>query len=174
MNWNVPTLTGRTREQVHVEHEGFFNGAHQVDLAKGLDELEASFNQKKAAVEQAFVKIIRGIEGRLEFLKKIAPEVQAEWASVRDRIGEEKPHLAVPLLIVSLGLFAIFAESVLLAPSLDMLGVADRYWQQFAAFGLCALAAVIFHLAWDTLNAQRVSKLWRITWRSIAALAIPA
>lgn len=174
MYWTIATLTSRTREQVHVDHEGFFNGAHEVDLKKGLEELEASFNQKKAAIEQAFSKVIREIEGRLEFLKKIAPEIQGEWASVRDRIGDEKPRLAVPLLIVSLGLFAILAESLLLAPSLDMLGVADRLWQQFTALGLCALAAVIFHLAWDTVHAQRLSRLWKITWRLIAAFATPA
>ena len=174
MKWNTPGLTSRTRHMVRVDHEGFFNGAHGVELRKGLDELEAYFNQKKAEMEQRFIKLIRRIEGRLEFVKKIAPEVLSEWNSIRERIGEEKPHVAVPLIIVTFGLFSIVAETGMLAPSLDMLGVADPTWQDFAAFGLCAMAAVIFHLAWNTFEAQRLSKLWKIAWRFIAALAVPA
>ena len=38
MKWNTPGLTSRTRHMVRVDHEGFFNGAHGVELRKGLDE----------------------------------------------------------------------------------------------------------------------------------------
>lgn len=140
-----------------VEHDAYYQGAQGVPAENGVKEIESYNNKSKADVQKRSSQRLKPLEAQYEHYSKIAPEVEAKWAELKERHGENPPHLAAPLFYLTGGLLSMIAEANLLAPSLDAIGVANPIEQKLMAFAIGFFAATFFHFAWQTFQENRFS-----------------
>ncbi|MHB1954397.1 MAG: hypothetical protein ACYCOU_11670, partial [Sulfobacillus sp.] len=153
-----------------IEHGGFFNGAHGISPENDTAEIDAAFERKIHEAKQKSLTKKKRLEAALDRLTAIAPEIERAWQSAQDSISPEHLRLVMPIVVLVLGLSALTTEVILLAPSLDLLDITDPDLQLVGAFGIVAMASVILHLAWETIDGHGESNLWRIVWRIFGGL----
>jgi hypothetical protein len=141
-----------------IEHDAFYQGAHNIKADHGLAEIQAVFNQRRAQAEKATLDRTKPLEAQVEYLTQRTPEVERRWREMHERYPEQEPHVVGPILYVVAGLLAVVAEAVMLAPSLDLLNVVNPTEQRIVAFVIGAVAAVLFHFAWETFQTNHFSR----------------
>jgi uncharacterized membrane protein len=137
-----------------VEALGFYSGSQRVPVESGQGRIAADFERRKSQRREASAGLLRALEARFESLRMLAAQALDHWQKVQARHGESVPRLFVPLLMLLAGMLALGAETFLLAPALDMMGIADPLEQKLIAGPICALAAIIFHYALRTYHAR--------------------
>jgi hypothetical protein len=148
-----------------LEIQAFYDGAHDLNPETGTSQIDAQFGKEAAELEGTSIKRQRAIEAQVEHFEKTVPECEREQDLLKERMGSEGPQLVVPALVGAAGVAALFAETIMLAPSLDAIGISNPTLQSVAAFGLSAFTATIFHLALDSLSGSRWSKIFQYIWR---------
>lgn len=138
------TLDPRTTDVRLIEAEGFRDGANGVEKDAALQEIDAAFARRQAEVREQAAVELGDLEGEAKTLKAFAQEAEARWEAVRNEHGHDLPRLFMPLVVFVLSWFAIAAEAILIAPLLDMIGIADRTHQLWAAAAIVLIAALIF------------------------------
>lgn len=152
----------------------FYQGAHGMQLDETLREVTTSHEQDRAKLEEASVRREKPLEAVVHKLERIQPRIEAAWNELLRRIGYHTPPVATAFLIVFLGIGALVIDAILLGPGLDAISISDPTVQLVAAFGLAALSSLIFHLAHETFEQNRLTIETRIIWRGLGAFAVVA
>jgi hypothetical protein len=152
----------------------FYQGAHGMPLDETLREVAASHDQDRARLEEESVRREKPLEAAVHKLERQQPRIDAAWNGLLRRIGYHAPPVATAYLIAFLGLGALVIDAILLGPGLDAIGIADPVEQLLAAFGLAALSSLIFHLAHETFEQNRLTLETRIIWRGLGIFAVVA
>lgn len=157
-----------------LEPEGFYQGAHGTNTKHVLDEIQSLFARRRAEAEKASIERIKPIEAHIEYLTKIAPEVERRWREVQERHEGREPDITAPVVYLIAGAGAMVAESYMLAPSLDLLNVTEPFEQRIVAFAIGIVSAVLLHVAWETFQENRFSRAKTLISRAAGAGALIA
>jgi len=160
----------RHAQERRVEADGFFNGAHDVPVESGLEELDAQCEKKSAELKQDTIESQKRLEARIEHIAAVLPECEQLWDAVRERTGDRMPPVAMPTIIAFVGILALYAEALLLAPAMDLLNVTRRAEQLVTAFGLAGLSALVYHFCWLTFTSERMPRIWKLACRALGVL----
>jgi hypothetical protein len=152
----------------------FYQGAHGMPIDETLREVATSHEQDRAKLEEESVRRQKPLEAVIHRLARLQPRVDAAWSELLRRIGYHAPPVATAYLIAFLGIGALVIDAILLGPGLDAIGIADPVVQLVAAFGLAALSSLIFHLAHETFEQNRLTVETRIVWRGLGVFAMVA
>ena len=129
-----------------LEAEAFYLGAHDVDPAPVLDEIEARFAQETLEEKQEPLRALHALEAKLQQVRKERPEAEALWQSIRKKFGDTPPPFFNAIVMTLCALFALTLDTLFLAPTMDILNIADPALQFLAAAGFAALCTVYFEL----------------------------
>lgn len=158
----------RKRRVESLEAHAYYQGAHMVDPKEGIAQVQATFDQEAAKASHDAVARAKKHEALLDRVRALLPDAQTRAAQVNARIGDRSPQYLLPLIAVTGAAFIAVAEVVLLAPSFDVLGIADPLLQYFTATGFMIACALAFHLAWESITSDRFPKALRIVYRIVA------
>lgn len=140
------TTTSRKVKIAHIEPLAFYLGAHGIDPAPVKEEIEARFLEDILKEKEEPLQKLHALEAKREQVRKERPESEALWQKVRKELGDTPPPCFHALFMACFGAFALFVDSLILAPSMDMLGVADPALQYFVAAGFALLFTTWFEL----------------------------
>lgn len=174
----MATTTQRTTHSrvktKQIEPLAFYLGAHGIDPAPVKDEIEAKFLEDTLKEKEEPLQRLHGLEAKLQQIRKERPESEALWQKVRKELGETPPPYFHALFMAFFGAFALFVDAMILAPSMDMVGVADPALQYFVAAGFAMLFTTWFELCGlSYLRAKdRVHKGFSIAAGSAAVLTL--
>jgi hypothetical protein len=129
-----------------IEDQAFFDGPNGVPKEHGLAEIQGQCDRRKAELRKDAAPEIKGLEARAETLRALANSAEEHWGAVKEEHGHDVPRLFLPLVLLAASGFAVVAEALLLAPMLDMIGVADPQWQLLTATGILTAAAILIHM----------------------------
>jgi hypothetical protein len=152
----------------------FYQGAQGMPLDETLREIATSHDQDRAKLEEESVRREKPLEAAVQKLERQQPRIDAAWSELLGRTGYHAPPVATAYLIAFLGIGALVIDAILLGPGLDAVGIADPTVQLIAAFGLAALSSLIFHLAPETFEKNRLTLETRIIWRGLGGFAVVA
>jgi hypothetical protein len=169
-----PEISSRRKSDVkHLEAEGFYQGAHKVEIESGLEEIQARFDKQAAQLNLLSMERQKKFETVLDHVKELWTPVEKLCLAVRERIGDRVPPFLLPVVMALASVFIAIAEVILLAPALDMINVTDYSQQIFSAVGLVLVGSLAYHLAWESLLSEKFNRLWRLGIR-LFAVAIAA
>lgn len=152
----------------------FYQGSQGMDLDETLREVTTHHEQERAKLEEGSVRREKPLEVIVHRLERLQPRIDAAWNELLHRIGYHSPPVATALLIVFLGVGALVIDAILLGPGLDAIGLSDPIVQLIAALGLAALSSLIFHIAHETFEQNKLTLETRIIWRVLGAFAVIA
>lgn len=155
-----------------VEHEGFFDGAHEVPAEKGQATITSFVDRNKAKAHQRSTERLKGAEAALQQLRQFAPEAEARWDHVVARLGEDRPKAVLPAMIVVTGFLALLAEARMLAPSFDMFSIADPATQAVVGIAFALVAAIIFHFVLECLYNAEASRERKLVAYTVGGFAV--
>lgn len=147
-----------------IDHEAFALGTQGVSVENALNEIEATIGEEMALMERESIDKTKKLEAVTEYLGLRLPDAQRSWADVQERIGEQCPAIVLPAFLVLVGLFAVLAEGVMLAPSLDAFGIADHLEQLVFSFALGMASTIFFHFTLETIRdgGTHLGRKWLI------------
>ena len=157
------------RNQKQLEHEAFYHGSQRCAPDEALAEIESRFNQKMQQVAHKATPAIKKLEADLEDATVRLPGAKARLAEIVDRHNGRMPEAFVPIFMVITGLFAMLAESAMLAPFMDLFDITTPIPQHIAALAIGSACAIILHLGLESLTPQRFH---RNTERLLKVLSI--
>ena len=152
----------------------FYQGSQGMPLDETVREVATSHDQDRAKLEEESVRREKPLEAAVQKLERFQPRIDAAWKELLGRTGYHAPPVVTAYLIAFLGLGALVIDAILLGPGLDAIGIADPTVQLAAAFGLAALSSLIFHLAQETFEQNRLTLETRIIWRGLGGFAVVA
>jgi hypothetical protein len=129
-----------------LEALAFYLGAHDIDPAPVQDEIEARFAQEASEEKQEPLRALHALEAKREQVRKAKPEAEALWLRIRKELGETPPSYFQPILMACCAIFALTLDTIFLAPTMDILNIADPVLQFLAAAGFAALCTICFEL----------------------------
>ncbi len=169
------------RNQKDIEHEAFYHGSQGCPPQEALAEIESKFKQQMELLEHKATPRIKQLEATIEDARRRLPAAAERLQSITTRHNGRLPEIVVPTFMVLMGLFAMFAESGMLAPFMDLFDITNPLWQHIAALAIGSACAVILHLSIESLtpgrfelNKQRLLRalgifcLIGLTWAGIA------
>ena len=174
MSTEKRTMTQIAGKPRSIEATAFYLGAHGIDPAPVKDEIEAKFMQDTLQEKEEPLQKLHTLEAKREQVRKERPEAEAVWQKVRKELGDTPPAYFHALFMAFCGMFALAVDALVLAPSMDMIGVADPVFQYFVAVGFAVLFTAWFELAGlSHLEAKDdVRKGAAVFAGSVAALAL--
>ena len=129
-----------------LEALAFYLGAHDVDPAPVLEEIEARFVQETSEEKQEPLRALHALEAKLQQTRKEKPEAEALWIRIRKELGDTPPPYFQTIVMACCAFFALALDTLFLAPTMDILNIADPAFQYLAAAGLAALCTAYFEL----------------------------
>jgi len=129
-----------------LEALAFYLGAHGVDPAPVQDEIEARFVQETSEEKQEPLRALHALEAKLQQVRRERPEAEALWQRIRKELGDTSPPFFHAVLMACFALFALTLDTLFLAPTMDILNIADPTLQFLAAAGFAALCTAYFEL----------------------------
>lgn len=139
-NQNVSTNPNR------LESLAFYLGGNHIDSAPVLQEIEEHFTQESLEERQQSLRELRDLEAKRETAKKERPEAETVWQRVRKELGDTRPSVFQAVFLAIFAAFALFLDTLFLAPTMDILNVTSPVVQFFAAAGFAALCTAGFEL----------------------------
>jgi hypothetical protein len=124
----------------------FYLGAHGVNRESALEEIEMRLAQETSEEKQEPLRALHALEAKLQRARKEKPEAEAVWNRIRKEFGETPPPYFHALLMATLAFFALALDTLFLAPTMDILNIADPAFQLFAAAALASLCTAYFDL----------------------------
>jgi hypothetical protein len=154
------------RNQTALEHQAFYHGSQHCEPEEALAEIDSKFNQQKELVSLKATPRIKQLEAVIEDADRRLPAANERLQSIKTRHGGNLPEIVIPVFMVTIGLFAMVAESAMLAPFMDLFDVANPLWQHVAALAIGCACAIILHLGIESLihgryelNKQRMLRV---------------
>ena len=129
-----------------LEALAFYLGAHDVDPKPVLEEIEARFAQETSEEKQEPLRKLHTLEAKLSQAKKEKPEAEALWLRIRTELGDTPPPYFQAIVMACCALFALLLDTLFLAPTMDILNIANPTLQFLAAAGFAALCTAYFEL----------------------------
>lgn len=168
-----------------LEALAFYLGAHGVDPAPVLEEIEARFVQETSEEKQEPLRALHALEAKLQQVRKEKPEAEALWARIRKELGDTPPPYFQAIVMAWCAFFALALDTLFLAPTMDILNIADPVLQFLAAAGFAALCTICFEMvgllyigakgSWPkrltAIAAGSVGVASLIAWGSCAAIS---
>src|SRR5580658_4345943 len=146
MNTPTRSMSQGTIKPRRLEALAFYLGAHSVDPAPVLEEIEARFAQEASEERQEPLRALHALEAKLQQVRKEKPEAEALWQRIRKELGDTPPPYFQAIVMACCALFALALDTLFLAPTMDILNIADPVFQYLAAAGMAALCTVYFEL----------------------------
>jgi hypothetical protein len=84
-----------------LEALAFYLGAHGIDPAPVLDEIEARFVQETSEEKQEPLRALHALKAKLERVRKEKPEAEALWQRIRKELGDTPPSYFHAVLMAS-------------------------------------------------------------------------
>jgi len=162
------------RKTLNLDAFAFYQGAQGVPLQHTLEEIAAAHDTERAKLQEESARREKPMEAIIDRLEKHRPEVDDAWGAVARRLGPLTPPAATAIIVGIMGVAALAVDAVLVGPGLDAVGISDPLVQFVAAFGLAALSATLFHLAYETIGQHRHTAEIAIVRRALAGFAILA
>jgi hypothetical protein len=142
-----------------LEAVAFYHGAHGIDPTPVKDEIEARFLQDALREKEEPVRKLRMLEAKLEQVRKERPEAEAVWQRLKKELGDTPPPYLHAVVMAVFGCFAILVDTILLAPTMDILNIANPFLQYVAAAGFAALFTAWFeHAGLHYVNAKTIGQ----------------
>ena len=146
------TTSTRSRNQKRVKPRrldalAFYLGAHGVNRESALKEIEARLIQEASEEKQEPLRALHALEAKLQQVRKEKPEAEALWLRIRKELGDTPPPYFQAILMAAFALFALALDTLFLAPTMDILNIANPALQFLAAAGFAALCTAYFELA---------------------------
>jgi hypothetical protein len=129
-----------------LEALAFYLGAHGIDPAPVLNEIEARFVQVTSEERQKPLRKLHALEAKLQQVRREKPEAEALWLRIRKELGDTPPPCFHAVLMAVFAFFALALDTLFLAPTMDILNIANPALQLLAAAGLAALCTAYFEL----------------------------
>ena len=129
-----------------LEALAFYLGAHLIDPTPVQDEIEARFAQETSEEKQVPLRKLHALEAKLQQVRKEKPEAESLWARIRKELGDTPPPYFQAIVMGCCAFFALTLDTLFLAPTMDILNIADPVFQFLAAAGLAALCTIYFEL----------------------------
>src|ERR1039457_6788979 len=76
---------------LQLEALAFYLGAHDVDPAPVLEEIEARFVQETSEEKQEPLRVLHVLEAKLQQVREEKPEAEALWTRIRKELGDTPP-----------------------------------------------------------------------------------
>jgi hypothetical protein len=169
----MPHLAQSTKlKPVDINQFSFYQGAQGIPFAETSREIEALHQHQQFKLDEVSARKQKPLEAKIEKLERIQPRVDYAWKDVEQRLGPHAPPVAVAVLVAGLALASLIIDAILLGPGLDMLGISDPVLQYVAAFGIAALAGVLFHFVHQNFMNPKVERSTRIIWRIAGGVAV--
>jgi len=124
----------------------FYLGAHGVNRESAVEEIEARLAQEASEEKQEPLRALHALEAKLQQARKEKPEAEALWARIRKELGDTPPPYFHAILMTCLALFALTLDTLFLAPTMDILNIANSLFQYLGAAGMAALCTAYFDL----------------------------
>lgn len=124
----------------------FYLGAHGVNRESALKEIEARLAQEASEEKQEPLRALHALEAKLQEVRKEKPEAEALWLRIRKELGDTPPPYFQAMLMAAFALFALALDTLFLAPTMDILNIANPALQFLAAAGFAALCTAYFEL----------------------------
>ncbi len=124
----------------------FYLGAHDVNRESALEEIEERFVQETSEEKQEPLRALHALEAKLQQTRKEKPEAEALWIRIRKELGDTPPPYFQTIVMACCAFFALALDTLFLAPTMDILNIADPAFQYLAAAGLAALCTAYFEL----------------------------
>jgi len=129
-----------------LEALAFYLGAHGDDPAPVIEEIEARFAQETSEEKQEPLRALHALEGKLQQVRKEKPEAEALWNCIRKDLGDTPPPYFQAIAMACCAFFALVLDTLFLAPTMDILNIANPALQFVAAVGLAVLCTIYFEL----------------------------
>lgn len=146
----MPTTTHNSHQGKgkprRLESHAFYLGAHNVDPAPVLEEIDAKFAHDTSEERQEPLRKLHDLEARLQQARKEKPEAEALWTRIRKELGDTPPPYFQAIVMACGAFFALALDTLFLAPTMDILNIANPVLQVFAAAGVALLCTVYFEL----------------------------
>jgi hypothetical protein len=144
------SIHNRSKENLkprRLDAVAFYLGAHGVNRESALEEIEARFAQETSEEKQKPLRALHALEAKLQQARKEKSEAEALWLRIRKELGDTPPPYFQAILMACFALFALVLDTLFLAPTMDILNIADSALQFLAAAGFAALCTAYFELA---------------------------
>ena len=148
----------------------FYLGAHGVNRESALKEIEARLIQEASEEKQEPLRALHALEAKLQQVRKEKPEAEALWLRIRKELGDTPPPYFQAILMAAFALFALALDTLFLAPTMDILNIANPMLQFLAAAGFAALCTAYFELT--RLLYMEAEGSWPKRLTAIAAGAV--
>jgi len=129
-----------------LEALAFYLGAHNVNPVPVLDEIEARFAHETSDEKQEPLRALHSLEAKLEQVRCEKPEAETLWERIRTELGDTPPPYFQAIVMACCAVFALALDTLFLAPTMDILNIADPMLQLLAAAGVAALCTIYFEL----------------------------
>jgi hypothetical protein len=155
-----------------LEALAFYLGAHGVNPAPVQEEIEARFAEESIEEKQEPLRALHALEAKLQQVRKEKPEAEALWLRIRKELGDTPPPYFHAVVMAAFAFFALALDTLFLAPTMDILNIADPVLQFLATAGFAALCTCYLELTGLLYMGEKNSRPKRLT--AIAAGAIGA
>lgn len=142
------------RKVVDLAAHGFYAGANGVSSEEGLAEIDALHLKMRKELESQLSEQVGPLEARQRTLTDQEQQARERWEQMRERYQQDPPRVIAPLVMLGLGAGMVAAETALLAPALDMMGVTDPTWQFVLAATPSLGSAILLHLALEARETR--------------------
>lgn len=149
-----------------IEATAFYLGAHLIDPTPVLEQIEARFTEECLEEKQQPLRALHALEAKRERARREKPEAETLWQRIRRELGDTPPPYFQAVLMVAFALFALVLDTLFLAPTMDILNVANPGLQFLAAAGLAVLCTAFFELT--GLLFLRSDQFWPKRFLAIA------
>jgi hypothetical protein len=175
MNASTRTLNKGKLQIRQIEALAFYLGAHSVDPAPVLEQIEARFAQESLEEKQEPLRALHILEAKLQRVRREKPEAEALWQRIRKEHGDTPPPCFQAVLMAVFAFFALTLDTLFLAPTMDILNIASPALQLLAAAGLAVLCTAYFELVgllYMRAEKSRPRQLIAITAGSIGVMSL--
>jgi hypothetical protein len=145
-------MTNRSQSQKgpserRLDALAFYHGAHGIDPRHVVQEIEAKFNKEASEEKQEPLRKLHALESKLQQARKERPEAEALWQHVRKDLGDTPPPYFHAVVMAVFAGCALVLDTLFLAPTMDILNIANPLLQYIAAGGVAALSTSVFEIS---------------------------
>lgn len=144
---NNQSLPSVNKSQIRfIEAEAYRNGYENVPIDDSLAETAADFAQMQQRVGRESADAVKDLEGKRAVAAHRRADGETRWQMWRETTNGIVPPLAAPLGRIWAAFAAMAGEAVLLAPLMDLFGVADQTFQFVLASVIVVVLALLIEL----------------------------
>jgi hypothetical protein len=157
---------------VDIADLAFYNGANGIPLTETQHQIHAIHQKEQAKLKAESTKKQKPLEAVVERMEQTRSRVEQAWTDIQNKVGVHSPIVSTAWIVASLALAALLVDCLLLAPSLDVVGISNPILQYAMAFGLAALFGAGFHLVHETFLDPAMDAAMQVVWWLVGAFEV--